>query len=64
VPNADCFLNSCFWSFPKEYQISKANFGIKLKLFSKGNYLLDWKGAKEYFTNGQSMFNVRGKINA
>jgi len=36
-----------------ERQLSKANY-------QKANYLLDWKGAKEYLIKGKSMFDIRG----
>jgi hypothetical protein len=37
----------------------KSSIALETDAIFKGNYPLDWKGAKEYFTNGQSMFNAR-----
>ena len=53
-PTEKYFLYSCLWSFPKEYQISNPNlqFRLETEAIFKGNYPLDWKGSKEYFTKG------------
>jgi hypothetical protein len=40
-------------------QVANLQFRLKTEAIFKGNYPLDWKGAKEYFTKGQSMFNIR-----